>query len=276
MKNLTVKIFLTLIMFLIATKEGKGKAKEWNDYWQELTDRKWTQYIELLQSLNYGTIELDVNHQPRDESPIHYLTGAGIGYGVKTGILSIGARAQVQFMDGFFSENYIQNLTGGENSHGGPTAMAIDGEFEIVNKATYSLLFMVGLDLITYKKYRAGLIGGLGLAVHHVNTRDEFDYYLNLDNTPNPDPFVSSKSAKTNFIPKLAIAVGLQQEYFVSNNVAVGLELKYLHLGSVTYNFKDACFRANGTVQCDRIKMENITLRSNGMLNANFTLRVYL
>ena len=70
---------------------------------------------------------------------------------------------------------------------------------------------------------------------------------------------VSNQEEDQQLATTFAFMVGLQQSYFITNNIALGIGVNYVNLGSPKYYIGD----------------KKIELRTNGSLNVNFSISMY-
>lgn len=248
MKSLINKTLLGI--GIIGLTAGLAQAKEFK------------QYLEVNTGLNYGSVELKANGQKvEDLAKIHQLTNFNIGYGLDFGRFAFGIRGGLNSVDNSIKASDLADYEA--NDFGLSTTT---NNIELKPKETYSLMAVGNYNIINFTRYKAGLIAGLGLAVQHINTSS---IWINSDFLKDPSMGTSVetetlKKKQTDYIPTLAFMIGIKQEFFINSNVAIGAEINYVSLGSPDYKFKDLD------------SSPKLELQSNGMLNFNLGLKVYL
>lgn len=258
MKHLFIKTILSLGALLFTT--SNLYAIGWEKYHEGLNSREWKQYIEFIPGLNYGSTTINLNNFTVPNNPnLHDEFNIGIGYGARYGVSYFGFRANANFYNRSTTNSKItKNIA--KVDFGG----VLTGDFAIKSRGTYSLLLFTGFDLINYRGYRASLIGGLGIAAHSIKTKSTINVLVHHADGTNKT--ITSNKQQNNLLPTIAFSVGMQQEYFITPKVALGLELNYVHLGSPEYTLKD---------DTPAKHHNRIRLNSDGMLSTSLNIRVY-
>ena len=263
MKTLFTKILSCLVFILfIITLEKRAQALEfidYNKYNQGLNSYEWKQYVEILTGINYGSAVVKYNGDkfPNDFTSKSQSTyNFALGYGLKYNVFSFGLRGQINLIDNplvkynvttnrfkTFRENY-SNLM--------PLKMESLG--------IYSLFIVEGIDLINYKRYKATVIGGVGISLHNI----KYNRYSYING-----PLTHKIKKENELISTFVFMAGVQQEYLITKNLALGLEINYVNFGSPKFN--DKLYFYDGVVDKASYK-----INLNEMLNANLSIKLYL
>lgn len=232
------------------------------------------QYIEFSLGVDHGNskialYDLQVTLEGANTSimpSINYLMNFNVGYGLSfktNGIhpnyttegktfamldtYSVGVSSSI------FTFDRISSFSTMDTSLGEP----VNSEVQVNLKQVYTFMLRGSANLFSTKYYNLGLVGGLGLALHH---SDVSLISTVLDGTKRFRQHDSTYKAQ------LAYLLGIKQEVFITQDVALTLETSYINVGKPTHDIEDEVYSNN----------YNMTVKNSGILNANLGLKVYI